>query len=31
MQPVVTVHATGTGPFAGDAGRIKPRRLIPPA
>jgi len=31
MQPVVTLHATGAGPFAGDAGRIKPRRFLPPA
>ncbi|TAK01457.1 MAG: phenylacetate--CoA ligase family protein [Chloroflexota bacterium] len=31
MQPVVTLHQTGAGPFADDAGRIKPRRLIPPA
>ncbi|HEX9549512.1 MAG TPA: hypothetical protein VF971_00310, partial [Candidatus Limnocylindrales bacterium] len=30
MQPVVTVHPIGTGPFAEDAGRIKPRRLVPP-
>lgn len=30
MEPVVTVHPPGTGPFAGDAGRIKPRRLIRP-
>jgi phenylacetate-CoA ligase len=31
MEPVVTVHALGCGPFAADAGRIKPRRLLPPA
>ncbi|MES2208861.1 MAG: phenylacetate--CoA ligase family protein [Chloroflexota bacterium] len=32
MEPIVTVHAFGDGPFAGNAGRIKPRRLIlPPA
>jgi phenylacetate-CoA ligase len=29
MQPVVTFHPRGEGPFAGDAGRIKPRRLVP--
>jgi phenylacetate-CoA ligase len=31
MQPVITVHPTGAGPFAENAGRIKPRRLVPPA
>ena len=30
MEPVVTLHPLGDGPFAGDAGRIKPRRLLPP-
>jgi phenylacetate-CoA ligase len=30
MQPVVTIHAFGEGPFAGDAGRIKPRRIVQP-
>ena len=30
MEPVVTLHPLGGGPFAGDAGRIKPRRLVPP-
>ncbi len=29
MEPVVTIHAVGGGPFASDAGRIKPRRLLP--
>ena len=27
MLPLVSVHALGTGPFAGDATRIKQRRL----
>jgi phenylacetate-CoA ligase len=31
MQPVITIHPTGGGPFAADAGRIKPRRLLPPS
>ena len=31
MQPVVTVHALGEGPFAANAGRIKPRRLVQPS
>lgn len=31
MEPVVSVHPLGGGPFAADAGRIKPRRLLPPA
>jgi phenylacetate-CoA ligase len=30
MEPVITIHPLGGGPFAGDAGRIKPRRLLPP-
>jgi phenylacetate-CoA ligase len=30
MQPVITIHPTGGGPFAADAGRIKPRRFLPP-
>ena len=29
MEPVITIHALGGGPFAADAGRIKPRRLLP--
>ncbi|MEO8207827.1 MAG: phenylacetate--CoA ligase family protein [Chloroflexota bacterium] len=28
MQPVVTVHPFRTGPFVGDAQRIKPRRIV---
>jgi len=28
MQPIVTLHALGQGPFAADAGRIKQRRVI---
>jgi phenylacetate-CoA ligase len=31
MQPVVDVYPAGGGPFAANAGRIKPRRLIPQA
>ena len=31
MEPIVVVFAPGQGPFAANAGRIKPRRLIPPA
>jgi phenylacetate-CoA ligase len=31
MQPIVTIHPLGGGPFAANAGRIKPRRLLPPA
>jgi phenylacetate-CoA ligase len=31
MQPVLTIHPLGDGPFAANAGRIKPRRLLPPA
>ena len=34
MEPIVTVHPLGTGPFAEDASRIKPRRIAstaPPA
>src|SRR5438552_12129301 len=27
MEPVVTAHPLGSGPFAGDIGRIKPRRI----
>ncbi len=30
MQPVVRIHPLGAGPFAANAGRIKPRRLLPP-
>ena len=29
MEPIVSVHPLGSGPFAGDAHRIKPRRLAP--
>ena len=31
MEPVVMPHPLGSGPFAGDVGRIKPRRIAPPA
>jgi phenylacetate-CoA ligase len=34
MEPIVTVHPLGTGPFAEDVSRIKPRRIAtaaPPA
>jgi phenylacetate-CoA ligase len=31
MEPIVTVHAFRDGPFAGDAHRIKPRRIVLPA
>ena len=31
MEPVVAIYRLGGGPFAGDAGRIKPRRLLRPA
>jgi phenylacetate-coenzyme A ligase PaaK-like adenylate-forming protein len=34
MEPIVSVHPLGTGPFAEDASRIKPRRIAaatPPA
>jgi len=34
MEPIVSVHPLGTGPFAEDASRIKPRRIVsaaPPA
>ena len=27
MEPIVTAYPPGLGPFAGDAGRIKPRRI----
>ncbi len=27
MEPIVSVHPLGTGPFAEDASRIKPRRI----
>ena len=27
MLPIVSTHAQGTGPFAGDASRIKQRRI----
>ena len=30
MELVITIHSTGGGPFAADAGRIKPRRFLPP-
>lgn len=30
MDPIVSVHAFHTGPFAGDAHRIKPRRIVLP-
>ncbi|MEO8468680.1 MAG: hypothetical protein ABI573_03315, partial [Chloroflexota bacterium] len=29
MQPIVSIHQFRTGPFAGDAVRIKPRRIVP--
>lgn len=29
MLPIVEVHATGSGPFAADEGRIKQRRIGP--
>jgi phenylacetate-CoA ligase len=31
MEPIVSIHAAGTGPFAGDAHRIKPRRIAAPS
>jgi phenylacetate-CoA ligase len=31
MEPVITIHPPGGGPFAGDAGRIKPRRILRPS
>jgi phenylacetate-CoA ligase len=31
MRPVVSVHAYRAGPFAGDAHRIKPRRIVLPS
>jgi phenylacetate-CoA ligase len=31
IQPIVTVYPMGEGPFAANAGRIKPRRILPPA
>lgn len=31
LQPIVTVHPFRSGPFAEDAGRIKPRRLVSPS
>jgi hypothetical protein len=27
MEPMVTIYPLGAGPFAADAGRIKPRRI----
>ncbi len=30
MEPIVAIHPLGGGPFAGDAGRIKPGRLVRP-
>ena len=30
MELVITIHSTGGGPFAADAGQIKPRRFLPP-
>ncbi len=31
MQPVVAVYESGEGPFAANAGRIKPRRIVQPS
>ena len=31
MEPIVSIHPLGTGPFAGDAHRIKPRRIAQPS